>query len=483
MRILIATPEAVPYVKTGGLADVTGALLKEFRRKKINASLILPLYSIIRKNNKLYKTDKSVRIEMGGFIFKGNIWVSEKSSTPGSYFIECEELYGRPELYGTSDGDYSDNAMRFIFFSKAVLETCIALNIRPDVIHCNDWQTAMIPLFLKTLYKGNRYLKKTATLYTVHNLGYQGIFKASDMDYTDLGWEYFVPEKIEFYGKLNFMKAGLLYSDLLNTVSETYAGEILEKENGFGLEGVLKKRQNDLFGVINGADYDEWDPSKDSLIPAKYDRNDIKGKSECKRILLQKTGLADKKTPLFGIVSRLSSQKGLDLLYNSLEELTIMGVTLIIIGKGDEHYQDLFEKAAQKYTGKVFVKIGFEEALAHLIYAGCDFFLMPSKYEPCGIGQLISMRYGTVPIARKTGGLVDTVKDYNHLLSTGTGFLFADYTPSAFQDAIKRALCVYADARKMKKLIYDSMDADFSWGRSAERYIELYKKAVKKVKG
>jgi len=483
MRILIAAPEAVPYVKTGGLADVTGALLKEFRKRNTKASLILPLYSSIRKNFRLYRTNRSVRIEMGGFILTGNIWVSEKSSAPKSYFIECDELYGRPELYGTSDGDYADNAMRFIFFSKAVLETCIALNVRPDVIHCNDWQTAMIPLYLKTLYKDNVYLKKTATLYTLHNLGYQGIFQAADMVYTDLGREYFVPEKIEFYGRLNFMKAGLLYSDLLNTVSETYAKEILEKENGFGLDGVLRKRQADLFGVVNGVDYDEWDPSKDSLIPAKYDRNDMKGKAKCRRILLQKTGLDNKKTPLLGIVSRLSSQKGLDLLYDSLEELVTMGVNLIIIGKGDEHYQNLFAKAAEKYKGKIFVKIGFDESLAHLIYAGCDFFLMPSRYEPCGLGQLIAMRYGTVPIARKTGGLADTIKDYNHISSTGTGFLFSDFTPSAFQDAVKRALCVYADDRKMKKLVFDSMDADFSWGRSAGRYFELYEKAVKKVRG
>lgn len=482
MRILIATPEAVPYVKTGGLADVTGALLKELRQKNENTSLILPLYSGIKNNFKLYRTDKSVRITMGGITAVGDIWISGKSPSPQSYFIDCENLYGRPELYRTSDGDYPDNAIRFIFFSRAVIETCIAMNMKPDVIHCNDWQTAMLPLYLKTIYRGNKYLKKTAILYTIHNLGYQGLFAASDMKYTGIGWDYFTPERLEFYGRLNFMKAGLLYSDLINTVSATYAKEILEKENGFGLDGVLRKRQDDLYGVINGIDYNEWGPAKDSLIPEQYSIDNIKGKARCKRVLLEKTGLNNERLPLLGIVSRLFSQKGVDLLYNSLEELVSMSVNLVILGKGEDYYQNLFTNAAEKYRGRVFVKIGFEESLAHLIYAGCDFFLMPSRYEPCGLGQLIAMKYGTIPIARKTGGLADTIQDYNHILSKGTGFLFSDYTPSAMQDAVKRALCVFTDNKRMKKMISDTMKSDFSWKTSAEKYLGLYIKAIKKVR-
>ncbi len=481
MRILIAASEAVPYVKTGGLADVTGVLAREFRRKKEDASLILPLYLSIKKNFKLYKTGKSVRITMGDVTASGDIWISEKSPIPHSYFIDCRELYERPELYGTSYGDYPDNALRFIFFSKAILETCSIMEIRPDVIHCNDWQTAMLPLYLKTIYRGRKYLTRTAVLYTIHNLGYQGLFDASDMKYTGFGLEYFTPERLEFYGRLNFTKAGLMYSDLINTVSENYAREILEKENGFGLDGVLREKKDNLYGVINGINYSEWNPAKDSFIPKQFNIDNIKGKARCKKFLLNKTGLNNEKLPLLGVVSRLSSQKGVDLIYESLGELISVGLNIVILGRGDEHYEIIFAKAAEKYRGKVFVKIGFDESLAHMIYAGCDFFLMPSRYEPCGLGQLIAMKYGTIPIARKTGGLVDTIQDFDQISLKGTGFLFSDYTPSAMQDAVKRALCVYKDNMRMKKMISASMSCDFSWGKSARKYVELYKKAIGKV--
>jgi starch synthase len=482
MRILIACSEAVPYAKTGGLADVTGAILREFRKKSENASIILPLYSVIKKKFNLFRTGRSIRVTMGNITLKGEIFISERSSRPSAYFIDCDKLYGRPELYGTSDSDYPDNALRFIFFSMAVFETCNVMKIKPDVIHCNDWQTAMIPLYLKTLYKGNDYLENTATLYTVHNLGYEGLFTASDLKYTGLGWDYFTPERLEFYGRLNFMKAGLLYSDLINSVSETYAKEILKKENGFGLDGVLRKRQSDLYGIINGVDYNEWDPAKDSLIPERYDIDNMKGKAGNKNELLKITGLNSNNLPLMGLVGRLSSQKGLELLYNSLDELSNMGVNVILLGKGDDYYQNLFLAASEKYRGRVFFKIGFDEALAHLIYAGCDFFLMPSRYEPCGLGQLIAMKYGTIPIARRTGGLADSIQDYNHILSKGTGFLFSDYTPSAMQDAVKRALCVFTDNERMKKIIINAMKSDFSWKSSADKYLELYRKAIKKVR-
>ena len=482
MRVLIAAPEAVHYAKTVGLADVAGALLKEFRLRGIDASLILPLYKSIKENFTLHRTGVSLHINTAGKHIDAGIWVTEKSSCPQAYFIECEALYGRPELYGTASGDYSDNALRFAFFPRAVLETCIAMNIRPDVIHCNDWQTAMLPLYLKAFY-GKKYLGKTATLFTIHNLGYQGIFPASDIAHTGIGWDYFTPEKLEFYGMLNFMKAGLLYADLLNTVSETYAKEILEKENGFGLDGVLRKRKEDLHGVMNGIDYSEWDPSTDDLIPANYSYAEIQGKMKCKKKLLRETGLSDERAPLVGIVSRLSSQKGIDLVVDSIDEVISSGVNVIILGKGEDYFQKLLKEISQRYRGKIFFKVGFEEAIAHLIYAGCDFLLMPSRYEPCGLGQLIALRYGTVPVVRKTGGLADTVRDYDHLGSEGTGFFFSDYTAPALQNAVKRALCVYVSKGRMGKMVADAMKEDFSWGRSAEKYLELYEKAVKKVKG
>ncbi len=482
MKILIATPEAVPYAKTGGLADVTGSLLNEFREMGEDASLVLPLYRSTRENFQLVRTDKVIRTVMGETPVTGEVWLSENSKNPAAYFIGCEELYGRSELYGTARGDYPDNALRFAFFSKAVLEMCLALDISPDLIHCNDWQTAMLPLYVKTLYADKEFFKRTATLYTFHNLGYQGLFEMADMKYTGIGWDYFTPEGIEFYDKVNFMKAGLIYADLLNTVSETYAKEVLDKENGFGLDGVLRQRRKDLYGVLNGIDYNEWNPEKDALIPARYSADDLKGKAQCKRALLKKTGLGDGKSPLFGIVSRFAAQKGLDLIAASIEELVSLGVKVVVLGKGEAYYQKLLRDISRRHKGDVFVKVGFEDSLSHLLYAGCDFFLMPSQYEPCGLGQLIALRYGTIPVARKTGGLADTIDDYDGAASKGTGFLFSDYTPSALKGAVQRALGVYGDRNKMGKMVSGAMRADFSWKRSAEKYLGLYKEVTKKVR-
>jgi starch synthase len=481
MRIVIAASEGVPFAKTGGLADVTGTLLKELRKKNHKASLMIPLYPEIKKKWNLFSTGKIISVVMGDMVIKGHILASDNTKNPEVYFIECDTLYDRPELYGTSDGEYSDNAIRFLFFSRAVLETCISLNIVPDVIHCNDWQTAMIPLYLKVLYSGYRQFKTTASLYTIHNLAYEGLFPASYMKYTGLGLDYFVPERLEFYGKMNFMKAGILYADQLNTVSSTYAREILEKEYGFGLEGVLRTRRDSLSGILNGIDYDEWDPSHDQFIPEPYSTDNLEGKATCKNALVETIGIKDPEKPLIGIVSRLAAQKGLDLVYLSLDELMSIGVNIAILGKGEDYYQTLFSKVSRKYRGRLFVKIGFIEPLAHLLYAGCDFFLMPSKYEPCGIGQMIAMRYGTVPIARKTGGLADSILDYNYYASRGNGFLFSDFSAFAMQDSIKRALCVFTDKARMQKIIFSAMQTDFSWKNSAERYLKLYRRACREV--
>lgn len=479
MKILIATPEAVPYAKTGGLADVAGTLLKEYRGMNREAYIILPLYKSIKKRDMTLKdTGLKIKIPIGDREIEGKIF-SDRSS---AYFIDCDEFFDREELYGIPQGDYIDNASRFIFFSRGVLETCRTLNFKPDVIHCNDWQTGLIPLYLKTIYF-DTFFKDTASLFTIHNLGYQGLFPASEMPLTGLGWELFTPEGIEFYGDVSFLKAGLISADVLTTVSNTYAKEILQKEFGFGLEGVLQKRAKDLYGVINGIDYNEWDPSRDEFIPKKFSIDSLQGRAECKRRLVKEASLHKVDRPLIGMVGRFSAQKGLDLVLQSLEELAVLGVNLVLLGKGDELFHIGFSEAAQKYKGRVFVNIGFEETLAHRIYAGSDFFLIPSKYEPCGLGQLISMRYGSIPIGRKTGGIADTVQDYNPLASKGTGFLFSDFTPSAMQDAIKRALCLYTDRDKMRKVIRDAMKMDFSWKRSAERYIELYDYAVKKRRG
>jgi len=481
LNVLIACSEAVPFAKTGGLADVTGALLREFRKDRVNASLILPLYSVIRQGFRLVRTGKTVRVPMGNFEIEGVIWATGRRGQAEVFFIECDPFFARPELYGTGDGDYIDNALRYIFFSRAVLEACLALGIAPDVIHCNDWQTAMVPLYLRTIYRSHKQFRKTVSLLTVHNLGYQGIFDAGTMAYTGLGREFFVPEKLEFFGKLNFLKAGLMYADILNTVSPTYAREILSPDQGFGLDGVLRMRKSDLYGIINGIDPVEWDPAGDALLPATYTGEDLSGKQKCKAAFCRKSRITHRKAPLLGMISRLSSQKGIDLVLRACDDLVSLGATIAVLGKGDEAYQTALTRKAEQHAGKMSVTIGFEETGAHHLYAASDFFLMPSLYEPCGIGQLIAMRYGTVPIARKTGGLADTIDDLDHLRGKGSGILFQDASPSALLDAVKRALCVYRDPAHMKDIARSAMSREFSWRDSAREYLALYAKSPKRA--
>ncbi|MDA8077468.1 MAG: glycogen synthase GlgA [Nitrospiraceae bacterium] len=482
MRILIATPEAAPYVKTGGLADVAGSLLRELRGRGIEASLILPLYREIREHFRLFEAGKTITLAMGDAALGGSIRTSDESSCPEAYFIECDGLFDRPELYGTPAGDYPDNAVRFAFFARGILETCIAMGLAPDVIHCNDWQTGLLPLYLKAFYRKSPLLRSTAVLFTIHNMGYQGIFPKSDLAQTGIGADFFHPDGVEFYGKINYMKAGLEYADLLSTVSETYAREILEKENGFGLEGVLRQRRDDICGILNGVDYTVWDPSGDTSLPAAYSAENRKGKAVCKKLLLKATGLNGTDRPLFGMVNRFSSQKGIDLFAAALDGLLAMDIRIVVLGKGDEYYQDMLREAVERSCGRVFLRTGFDETFAHLVYAGCDFLLMPSRYEPCGLGQLIAMRYGAIPVARHTGGLADTIRDYARSPSKATGFLFFEYTPEALTEAVGTALEVYGDARKFGRIVSNAMREDFSWSLSAGRYIALYEKAVTRMR-
>ncbi len=481
MRIIIASSEAVPYVKTGGLADVAGALLKELRERGEQVSLILPLYAGIRECFVLHETGRSFTLDLGVFALHGAVWTSDTSAVPSAYFIECEELFNRPELYGTAYGDYHDNALRFAFFSKAILETCQIFNIRPDVIHCNDWQTGLIPLYLKDYYCDRPHFRETATVMTIHNLGYQGLFNKGDIRYTGLGWEYFTIDKVEFHDMLNYLKAGLIYADLINTVSQTYAREILMPENGFGLDSLLRARKADLYGIINGIDYGEFDPSLDTLLPVVYSRDSLDARAASRQALREQAGLEQNERPIIGVVGRFSSQKGLDLVAGAIEGLVDLGVDLVILGKGEEHYHTLLAGLAGQYPGRVSLTIGFSEQAARLIYAGADFFLMPSRYEPCGLGQLIALRYGAIPIARRTGGLADTIRDYDSKAGKGTGFLFAEYSVAALLGAVRRALSVYRHPDRFRSLIREAMADDFSCERSASYYLMLYRKAVMKV--
>ncbi len=477
MKVVLATSEAIPFVKTGGLADVSGTLLEELRALGVDARLMLPLYRGIKSKFDLSGTDCTIKVKLGSKTYSSRVF----SYGDYAYFIECDEFFNRQDIYGTSSGEYPDNAFRFIFFSKAVMEACISLGFKPDIIHANDWQAALIPLYMKTLYKSS--YKGSASLFTIHNLGYQGIFPASTMTLTDLSSKWFTPAGIEFYDQVNLLKAGIIAADAITTVSENYSKQILTKEYGAGLEGVLKDRENDMAGIINGIDYGAWDPSTDNSIPARYSANSLHGKQKCKRTLADECGFKNKRAPLAGFVGRLSSQKGIDLFLEAADEIFSSGINAVFLGSGDKDLQKGLKTMSRKHEGRLFIRTGFDDDFARRIYAGADMLLVPSYYEPCGLVQMIAMRYGTVPIARATGGLVDTINDYDHLRDRGTGFLFSGRWPSALAECVKRALCVYRDKERWKKLTISCMKQRFSWKSSARKYVALYRKLIKQVPG
>lgn len=483
MKVLIASPEVYPFVKTGGLADVTGALPKMLRKLGVEVRVILPKHKSIEELNfpMRYKNYK-IACQISQVSVDAEIVESEYDGVT-AYLVEKDEYYYRDYLYSTPDGDYLDNAERFIFFSKSILEAIRVTGFVPDVLHCNDWETALVPFFLKTLYKNDPFFKNVSTLLTIHNLGYQGLFWHHDMHLLNVGWEYFTPDYIEFFGKINFLKAGIVFSDVLNTVSKHYSEEIQTREFGYGLDGILRTRRPDLYGIVNGIDYEEWNPEKDHYLPAQYSADDMRNKSLCKKALQKAFSLpVNQDIPLLATISRLADQKGFDLLYTSLEEMLAIngGLQYIVLGTGDRKYHDLFSGLAKKLSKSFAIKIAYDNGLAHLIEAGADMFLMPSRYEPCGLNQLYSLRYGTVPVVRGVGGLEDTITDFTNNPTAGTGFKFYDYTKASLLDAVRRAINIYRKKQDWARLARQCMAADFSWERSAREYIDLYKKAMKK---
>jgi starch synthase len=481
MKVLIASPEIYPFVKTGGLADVTGALPKALKKLGIDVRVILPKHKGIEERGfpMKYKNYK-ITCQVSQSLVDAEIVESEYDGIT-TYLVENDEYYYRDYLYSTPDGDYLDNAERFIFFAKSILEAMKVTDFIPDVLHCNDWETSLSPVFLKSLAKDDPLLRKIATLLTIHNLGYQGIFWHYDMHLLNIGWEYFTPDALEFFGHINFLKGGIVFSDILNTVSRQYSKEIQTTEFGCGLEGILTTRKNDLYGIVNGIDYEEWNPEKDQHIPARYSEKDPANKKICKAALQQEYGLpVIESMPLIGTISRLADQKGFDLIASSLGDMLSKGVQYIILGTGERKYHDLFTQLAKQFPKSFGVKIAYDNRLAHLIEAGSDMFLMPSQYEPCGLNQLYSLKYGTVPIVRGVGGLEDTIIDYTTSPDTGTGFKFYDYTEKALLDVIERALAVYKKQSIWQSLIRKCMNEDFSWEKSAKEYAELYKKAIAK---
>ena len=382
MKVMLASSEAVPFAKTGGLADVTGALAKALARAGATVKLVMPLYAEVKKSHSPEKLG-SVPISLGDSVETAEIYTLKSPDGFDVLFIGHEGFYGREELYATARGEYPDNDKRFIFFSKAVLEAVLLAGFVPDIIHCNDWQTALVPVLLKT---GKRWdFPSTVTILTIHNLGYQGIFEPSAMRYTGLPYDLFHPDILEFHGKLNLLKAGIVFSDAISTVSERYAYEICTPELGFGLDGVLLNRSDSISGITNGIDYDVWNPETDIHLPASYGPANMSGKTAARYELLGRAGFRNTGTPVIGMVGRLAHQKGLDILMESLEDIFDEGARLVILGRGDADIQSRFSMLAKKNPLSLFFNTGFNEPLAHLIYAGSDMFLMPSRYEPCGL--------------------------------------------------------------------------------------------------
>ncbi|MBN1882237.1 MAG: glycogen synthase GlgA [Deltaproteobacteria bacterium] len=485
MRIVIVSPEAVPFAKTGGLADVAGALPGELAELGHEVRLVMPLYRMVRDRGFAPPAiDKTVRILVGERTVEGSIHVMESPNPDGRFttiFIGNSEFFDREGLYGIKGEDFPDNASRFVFFSRAVLEALKAVDFIPDIIHVNDWQSGLIPLYLKSVYDLDPHYRRTSSVLTIHNLGYQGLFWHLDMPLVGVGWDYFTPEGIEFYGKISFLKAGMVTADVINTVSETYAEEIQTPEQGFGMDGILRSRTRDLFGILNGIDVNEWNPETDTYIPKNYSADDLSGKSENKRALLSEFYLPENMdVPLIGIISRLADQKGFDILADALEQIMELNVMMVILGTGDRRYHDLMTDMGKRYPMKMGVKLAYDNRLAHLIEAGADMFLMPSRYEPCGLNQMMSMRYGTVPVVRATGGLKDTVIGYSEKKETGTGISFGPYTPEELFGAVKKAVDLFGKPDHWNRIIRNGMSADFSWRASAKKYENLYHRALKK---
>lgn len=479
IKILYCASEAVPFAKTGGLADVAGALPPALAEQGCEVRLMLPRYRSIPPDG--LRRSGAVTVNVGSDAATGTIF---ETAIDGSlvpvWLVDQPEWFDREGLYGEGGRDYPDNLRRFTFLCRAVLAWLRQQPWQPDVLHCNDWQTALIPVLMMA-----EETRRVPTLLTIHNLAYQGLFAAEEYPVTGLPPSLFTPRGLEFWSKVNVLKGGLNFADMLNTVSETYAREIQTEAFGAGLAGVLRDRRADLFGILNGVDYATWDPSSDRLIAATYAADDLSGKRKCKAQLQRAFYLpAVANVPLLGMVTRLADQKGLDLVAAVIEELLRAGVQFVLLGTGDPHYHQLFESLAARHPQQVGVRLGFDNTLAHQIEAGADLFLMPSRYEPSGLNQLYSLRYGTVPVVRRTGGLADSIVDLTpQTLRDGAanGFVFDEYAPQALLGALRRALATFKDQHTWQRLQQTGMRADFSWARSARKYLTLYERARAKA--
>ena len=488
LNILYVSSEVEPFAKTGGLADVSSALPKAIKDIGHEIRIMMPRYRfIVERRFHLHDIIRlrDIPIPVGSSTELGNVkssFISNLKEKVQVYFLDNSNYFGRDGVYQspTTKKDYKDNDDRFIFFCRGVLETLKRLGWQPDILHCNDWQTGLIPAYLKTMYMHDPFFKTIKTVFTIHNMAYQGAFPLESFTKSNLPKELFNHNGVEAYGNFNFLKTGLFFSDAITTVSEKYVEEICNStEVGAGLNGLLLSRRKDLHGILNGIDYQIWNPATDEFIFRKYDVHSIDAKIDNKKALLTKFGLEfSENRPVIGIISRLADQKGFDLIFDIIEDVIRLDVQFVMLVAGEKEYEKKVEVLQKKQPKRVALFIGYDTELAHMIEAGSDLFLMPSKYEPCGLNQMYSMRYGTIPIVRATGGLDDTVEDYTGN-GKGTGFKFEKYESKELMKTIQRALKVFQQPEEWKKLMHNGMLCDFSWENSARKYINLYKELLK----
>ncbi|HEV2418606.1 MAG TPA: glycogen synthase GlgA [Terriglobia bacterium] len=474
MRIVFVASECVPFSKTGGLADVVGALPEALAALGHEVEVVLPRYRNTQRAT-IHPNAQNVTLPLSGGFHYAALESGPVMKGARHHLVELPEFFDRDGLYQTKEGvDYADNAQRFAAFSLAALEGLKRVSQPPDVIHCHDWQTALTPVYLKRLYPRDPFFARTSTLLTIHNLSYQGLFPPEVLPQISLDGSIFSIDGLEFYGKVNFLKGGLLFSDFITTVSRKYAAEIQTPEFGCGLEGVLRNRAGRLQGILNGVDYDVWNPAIDKLIPSSYSPLKLAGKKACKTALLERMGAAkpDADCPVIGIVSRFAAQKGFDLIAHLAEKLARMDAIVVALGTGEPEYEQLFRQLAADYPQKFLVKVAYDNEIAHWIEAGADIFLMPSRYEPCGLNQIYSLKYGTPPVVRATGGLDDTIQEFDG--TGGTGFKFEEYSALALLDALERAVTTYRQPEAWRRLMLNGMAKDFSWTASAKAYAAIY---------
>ena len=479
LRILMCASEAIPFVKTGGLADVVGSLPKALKKQGCDVKIFLPLYRAIKQTKfKLELCSDKIFIPVGVHHFTGYIWKSKTEEGIEVFFLEKDEFFDRSYLYGNPDpqrGDYEDNAERFILFCRAVFSLCMHIKWIPDIFHIHDWQAALVSPYLVYHWRTVERFGPVKSLLTIHNLAFQGIFPGIFFDLTHLPYHFFNMEGMEYWGQCNFLKAGIVCSDYISTVSPTYAKQIQTPEHGYGLDGVLRNRADHLTGILNGIDAQTWDPSNDPFIPAPYDAENLAGKRVCKKKLLRELGLMPDliDRPLCAIIGRMTHQKGYDLIYSIAPKIFDSGGALVVLGTGNPDIEALFRKLNTQYSGQCAAIFDFDEALAHRIEAGADIFLMPSRFEPCGLNQMYSLRYGTVPVVFATGGLEDSVIDVKAAPEKGTGFKFYNYSDKDFWEALEKAFKLF-ETEKWVDIQKRGMKQDFSWDSSARKYVNLY---------